>query len=444
MAIPPDPDDELWFQAVDDPAARDRSAADGSAENDSAEDGVHGPWWPERRRGLGAAGLVVVVAVVVALLTVVGLAAWWPRGEAPDVGATVADLDRVEATVTGVSPLSCVDPLEGFETECERVAVTIRSGPDAGTDTAFLRSLIDRSVAGFEQGDDVILVRNPAAPPEYRYTFVEFQRDAPLVALGVLFVVVVVGFGRRKGLRALGGLAASMAVVVGFLLPSLLRDNHPVGVALVATAAVAFLAIYLAHGVSLATTVALLGSLAAVLAITGLAWTFTGLASLTGLSDESLQILSVTAAAVDPRGILVAGMVIGALGVLDDVTVTQVSAVAELRRANPDLSRRELYGAAVRIGRDHVASTVNTLVLAYVGASLSLMLFFFQEGRAVGGILGEELVAIEIVRMLVGSIGLVLSVPLTTALAVAVAHRNGLDDAHGHAHGHAGGGGATA
>jgi uncharacterized membrane protein len=222
-------------------------------------------------------------------------------------------------------------------------------------------------------------------------------------------------------------------VVIAFLLPSLLRDHSPVGVALVATSLIAFAALYFAHGVSMATTTALLGTLASVVLITALAAAFTGAASLTGLSDDSVQVLRVTAEAIDPRGILIAGMVIGALGVLDDVTVTQVSAVAELRRANPSMPRRDLYRAAIRIGRDHVASTVNTLVLAYVGASLALMLFFLQEGRGLSQLLGREVVAIEIVRTLVGSIGLVASVPLTTALAVAL----GIDgDAHGHGHGH--------
>lgn len=182
--------------------------------------------------------------------------------------------------------------------------------------------------------------------------------------------------------------------------------------------AVAFAALYLTHGVSVPTTVALLGTLAAVGLTTVLAWIVTTVANLSGLSDESFQVLRVTAEAIEPQGILIAGIVVGVLGVLDDVTVTQVSAVSELRRADPSLSGQALYRSAVRIGRDHVASAVNTLVLAYVGASLALMLFFLQEGRSIGRVVSREIVAIEIVRMLVGSIGLILSVPLTTALAV--------------------------
>jgi uncharacterized membrane protein len=231
---------------------------------------------------------------------------------------------------------------------------------------------------------------------------------------------VVIGFGRWKGVRALAGLAVSALVIVGFLLPALLQGENAIAVALVATSAVAFAALYIAHGVTRSTTVALLGTMASVLLITGLAWVMAGAAELSGLSEDSFQLLRVTADAVDPRGILLAGIVIGALGVLDDVTVTQVSAVNELRRSDPSATPRDAYRAALRIGRDHVASTVNTLVLAYAGASLALLLFFFQEGRSIGQILNREVVAIEIVRTLIGSIGLIVSVPMTTALAVSI------------------------
>jgi uncharacterized membrane protein len=230
----------------------------------------------------------------------------------------------------------------------------------------------------------------------------------------------VIAFGRWKGVRALAGLAVSLGVILVFTLPSLLRDNNAIAVALVTTSVIAFAALYLAHGVNRSTTVALLGSLASVVMITVIAVVVTSTSRLTGLSDQTFQVLRVTASSLSPQVVLLAGIVIGALGVLDDVTVTQVSVVDELRVANPTLARGELYRRAIRIGRDHVASTVNTLVLAYVGAALALMLYFFQESRSFGEILNREVVAIEIVRALVGSIGLILSVPFTTALAVAV------------------------
>jgi uncharacterized membrane protein len=209
-------------------------------------------------------------------------------------------------------------------------------------------------------------------------------------------------------------------VLLAFLLPSLLRDEPAVAVALAAAVIIAFIALYLAHGVNTGTTVALAGTLAALAVTSGLAFVVAGAANLTGLTDGRAQTLRVTAEALDLRGLLIAGIVVGALGVLDDVTVSQVSIVAALRRANPGLSRRILYGEATKVGRDHVASTVNTLVLAYAGASLPLLLFFVQGDQPVGRLLTSEVIAVEIVRMLVGSIGLVASVPITTALAAAV------------------------
>lgn len=380
--------------------------------------------------------ILLAVVAVVAVATAVGVVVLWPRGEAPQLGPTAADLDYVHATVTDVEGIDCIDSLEQLEVTCQLVHVDVTSGVPAGESGTFLKSLIDRSTPEFTVGDRVILSYNPLAPVDFRYVFFEFQRGAPLAALAVAFVAVVVAFGRWKGVRALAGLAVSFLVIGGFLLPSLLRDNHAVAAALVAGSLIAFAALYLAHGVTIATTVALVGTLSSVALITALAAVVTGVAHLSGLADESLQILTVTAEAIDPRGILVAGIAIGALGVLDDVTVTQVSAVSELRRANPSMSNRQLYSSAIRIGRDHIASTVNTLVLAYVGASLAMMLFFFQEGRSFAQMIGREVVAIAVVRMLVGSIGLILSVPATTALAVLVADDDGLGPVHGHTHHH--------
>jgi len=201
------------------------------------------------------------------------------------------------------------------------------------------------------------------------------------------------------------------------MLPSLLRGNNAVAVALVGASAIAFIALYLAHGVNVATTVALLSTFAA-LTITGiLSWIFVEVGNFTGYTDESTRFLDVLGIPIDPRGILLAGIVIGSLGVLDDVTVTQVSAVWELRQARPEASRKVLYTRALRIGRDHISSTVNTLFLAYAGASLPLLLIFTEAGQSIGSIATREIVAVEIVRALVGSIGLVSAVPIATWLA---------------------------
>ncbi|MGY6502189.1 MAG: YibE/F family protein [Acidimicrobiales bacterium] len=366
---------------------------------------------------------------LVAVVTVVGLILWWPRGEIADSGASVAGLSYPRATVVDIAPGECLTFEIAAPTDCDLVTLTVTSGPDADSTVTMQVSAIDFDVPPLSVGDRLVVQYNPMAPAPYAYTFWEFERGAPLLALTFLFVVIVIVFGRWQGLRALTGLVVTFGIILVFLLPSLLRDQPAVGVALVGASLIAFSTLYLAHGVSLNTTVALVGTMASLVVITALGAVFVGLASLTGLSGPDAQLLRVSAEALDPAGLLLAGIIIGALGVLDDVTVTQVAAVAEIRNADPTMSGRELYRRGIRVGREHIAATVNTLVLAYVGASLSLMLFFVQSARPLGLVLGQEAVAIEIVRTLVGSIGLVAAVPITTGLAVLISRAEPSDTA---------------
>ena len=241
-----------------------------------------------------------------------------------------------------------------------------------------------------------------------------------MILLAVLFAITVVALGRWRGLGALAGLVISVVVLLAFVLPALLDGSNPVLVALVGASIIAFASLYLAHGVNSPTNVALLSTLAA-LTITGLlAWAFVGLSTITGLADENAGFLTAMGISIDPRGLLLAGVVLGSLGVLDDVTVTQVSAVGELRRSRPDAQFGELYRSALVIGRDHVSSTVNTLFLAYAGAALPLLLLFTTARQPIATTATSEVVAVEIVRALVGSIGLVASVPISTGLAAAL------------------------
>ena len=371
---------------------------------------------PEQHPAVRRVTLLVAVAAALAIL---GLVALWPRGDAPDLG--VQPNDYVDATVTGFDDSgSCYELEIEAPAPCQIVDAELASGPDAGDQITFQVRPTQFEVPPLEVGDEVVLLDIPTSPPEYRYSFSDFQRTTPLVWLIVAFVVVVVAFGRWQGIRALAGLAASGLVLVGFVVPALLRSEPAVLVALTATTVIGFVALYLAHGVTRATTVALAGTLISLAATTLLAVIVVAATRMTGLVDQNARTLRVTADALDLRGLLVAGIVVGALGVLDDVTVSQVSTVGALRRADPTMSSVALYREAIRVGRDHVASTVNTLVLAYAGASLPLLLFFAQGNQPVGRLVTSELISVEIVRMLVGSIGLVLSVPITTALAAAV------------------------
>jgi uncharacterized membrane protein len=379
------------------------------------------------RRSSRVLAVAVVIAGAVAVLAAV---AFWPRGDAPDLG--VQPNTYVDATVRSIDDDTCQDPEIDAPGECQVVTAELTSGDDAGDTIDFEVLATQFDIPELAPGDEVVLLDVATSPPRYRYSFVDFQRSTPLLWLAAAFAVVVVAFGRWQGVRALVGLAASAAVLMAFLVPSLLRDEPAVPVALAATVVIAFIALYLAHGVNLGTTVALAGTLLSLALTSALAFAAAAATNLTGLADGRAQTLRVTAEALDLRGLLVAGIVVGALGVLDDVTVSQVSIVAALRRANPGLSARLLYGEATRVGRDHVASTVNTLVLAYAGASLPLLLFFTQGDQPVGRLITSEVISVEIVRMLVGSIGLVASVPITTALAAVVLGPT--DDVAGHRH----------
>jgi uncharacterized membrane protein len=331
--------------------------------------------------------------------------------------------DRVDATVTAsdVGPCS-YDPGK----DCSQVTAEITSGDEAGT-TAHLEYASDSQApaAKLKSGDHIVLDdAGSMVPADARYAFADFKRGAPLLILAILFALAVIALGRLRGLLALVGLVLSIGVLVAFVLPALLRGSSPVGVALTGASVVALGALYLAHGFNERTTVAVLGTMSSLLLTGLLAWIFAGAAHLTGLaSEESISLLAF-APNLDFRGLMLAAVIIGALGVLDDVTVTQVSSVWEIHRSNPDRPSSQLYAAGIRIGRDHIASTVNTLVLAYAAAALPLLLIFTQSGLGAVDVMTSETVAVEIVQTLVGSIGLVASVPITTALAAWVVVRD--------------------
>jgi uncharacterized membrane protein len=246
-----------------------------------------------------------------------------------------------------------------------------------------------------------------------------------MLILAAVFVLVVVAFARWRGLLSLAGLAVSLVLVLVFVVPAILDGKEPLLVAVVGALAIALITIPLAHGWGPKSAAALLGSAASLVLTALLALLFTNLTQLTGLSSEEAVFLQIGDADVSLQGLLLAGMVIGALGVLDDVTISQASTVLALRRANPELSGGRLFRMALDVGRDHVSATVNTLVLAYVGAALPILLLFSAADLGVSDAANLEVVAKEIVATLVGSIGLIAAVPITTGLAALLATSGG-------------------
>lgn len=363
------------------------------------------------------------------IATVVGLVALWPDGK-PRVDPGSFITNETRGTVTEVQAEECPDipGQEGFN--CSRVTVRLDEGPDA-EETFELQYTSAPRVRTIQKGDHVILGKAPlqeqqaegapvAATPAPEYFFVDFDRRVPLVALSILFSIVVVALSRWRGLAALAGVAVSLIILARFVLPSILDGKDPLLVAIVGGASIMFIALYLAHGLSAATTTAVLGTLISLLLTGLLGLFFVNLSIFTGAGSEEAFFLQISQQQLNIQGLLLASIVIGTLGVLDDVTVTQASAVWELHRANPGYGVLNLYRAGIRIGRDHIASTVNTLVLAYAGASLPLLIIFSISNRDLSDVLNSEIVAEEIVRTFVGSIGLVAAVPLTTGLAALV------------------------
>ncbi|MFM8267516.1 MAG: YibE/F family protein [Ilumatobacteraceae bacterium] len=358
----------------------------------------------------------------------VAAVAMWPSG---DRTAQFPDVPRVAGQVTSVEIAPCTGTAVADLVECRIVSVLLTTGEEAGSTAVLELAVTGTPGRQVDVGDRIFVRSSTGADGRPVYQFADYRRSGPMWVLAVLFATVVVALGRWRGVGALGGLVVGAAVLVGFVLPALLDGSSPVLVAVVGASIVAAVALLLAHGPGPATEVALLSTLVS-LSLTGvLAWAFVGLTSLTGLSDENALLLGSLGVSIDPRGLLLAGVVIGSLGVLDDVTVTQVAVVGELHHSQPAMPTAELVRRAMSVGRDHISSTVNTLFLAYAGAALPLLLLFTETGVGVAEVVTSETVAIEVVRTLVGSIGLVASVPISTWLAAAVLRRDPLSRAGG-------------
>jgi uncharacterized membrane protein len=289
----------------------------------------------------------------------------------------------------------------------------------------------------FSVGDNVVLSYRDTedVDPEFRYQYADHDRRIVLIAVAILFLVAVLLFGAWRGLLAVAGLVVSLIVIGVYILPALVTGENGFVVALAGGTTVAAAALYLAHGFKSSTHIAFLSSIGSVLSIALFAQIFFVLGNFSGFVSEEASYLSVAGANVDLRGLLIAGVILATLGALDDMTVTQVAAVSEMHNARPDYKFAQLWKSALRIGRDHVASTVNTLALAYVGTSLALMMIFVISQQNLGWIANSEAVAVQIVGALVGSIGLIISVPLSTALAAyAVEHSGEHSTKHHHHH----------
>jgi uncharacterized membrane protein len=353
--------------------------------------------------------LVVAVAVVSAAV-LVGLVLLWPARPST---VRLGSAEVAHGTVTATRLQDCAVA----QRSCT-VVVTVRvtDGPDRGRDTqlTFLPGATDPKL---EVGEHIRMGRQGSGAGAV-YAFADVERRGPLLLLAAVFVIVVLVTGRLRGLAAMLGLAIAGAGLVWFVLPALLAGESPTLVALVGGAAITLAVLPLAHGVSVRTGAALIGTLAGMAIAALLAAVSVSALRFTGTSNEEGTMLQLLGSRSSVSGLLLCGAVIGAIGVLNDVTVTQASAVFELAAADPAASRRRVFSAAMRIGRDHIASTVYSLVFAYAGSALPLLLLFVITGQSVGDVLTGDALGPEIAAGLIGAIALVLVVPLTTFTAV--------------------------
>jgi hypothetical protein len=341
---------------------------DEDQDHNDVKQGAHGGHHHHHGRspsGPKALRVGLTVLITAAVLTLTAMVWLWPRGEAK-AQPSMPGVQHFDGVVLSIKPVPCpplpsgFQPPPGFPTDqqCGTVTVRMSDGPDKGKE--ILTDIPAGPGAPTLHADDaVVLIYTPDAVSGQPYQIVDHQRSAQLWALALAFAWAVIAFGRWRGVTALAGLAVTFAILLLFIVPAILAGQPPLLVAIVGSAAIMLSVLYLTHGFNTTTTVAVLGTLTS-LVLTGLLATVaTSAAKLSGISSEQASFLSLSSN-VNMQGLLLAAILIGSLGVLDDVAVTQASTVTELANANPELSARQLYRSASRIGRAHIASVMSS------------------------------------------------------------------------------------
>lgn len=355
------------------------------------------------------------------------------------LGAGAQTLDADVETVRGeVVEIVSEETRDIIGTDADALVQTIRveifDGTRAGDIVEFENDLIPLSV-----GEDIFINRQVTINGDEIFLLKDVDRRAELLALGIMFAAILVWFAGRQGVRALLSLGVSIGAIIFILVPLLLAGYNPALVSLGVSGLILALVLFGTHGFKPHTILAYGGTMLAVLLTCLSAWYWVSALRLTGFSsDASVYLNFATEGRLDFAGLFLGAIIIGILGVLDDVSITQASVVQELKAANGTLRFTELYRRAIKVGRDHVGSLVNTLALAYVGVSLPLVLFLAGSEAPVTHILNQEVVAAELARILIGSLGLVLAVPFTTLLAAWWFDRREVEGEvshHGHHHG---------
>ncbi|MBI3162054.1 MAG: YibE/F family protein [Chloroflexi bacterium] len=359
------------------------------------------------------------------LLAAVLLYVFLAKVQLPGDGFSTFGADTVRAQVTQIIEEGEVD-LGGHLQTYQIARVKILEGEYAGIpmEIDYGKRQIRSDEYDLVVGDKVLVSISKTPENVVNAYFVDFVRARPILWLMVIFAAAIIGISAWKGIRALLSMGFSLYIIIGHIIPHILAGEDPLRVSIIGSIILLGITLYLTYGWNLKTHVSVLSMIIVLLLTGALSAIFVVFAKLNGTGDENVMFLmQLMETPINLRGLLLGGMIIGALGVLDDLVTTQSSAVFELHHANPGFGFRELYKSAMRIGQDHVAATVNTLVLAYAGASLPMLLMFSLARGDYGYLVNFSFIAEEIVRTLVGSLGLIAAVPLTTTLAIFFAQR---------------------
>ncbi|TDT31241.1 YibE/F family protein [Naumannella halotolerans] len=391
---------------------------------------LHGEQGPlsedDRARQRRATRIMMLVLIPIGIWTLVAMIVMWPgdvSGHLRDNGTfSQPDVTLHDATVLEVRDIANAgQPGTDGTGEDTRPAgeltVQLDDGPETGQQVIVsVQPAVYAS--GVEVGETVKVYRVPIEGLEPSYQFTDFDRTVPLLVLLLAFGVALVAVARKRGALALVGLGFSAFIVVKFMFPALIAGSNPVAVALAGGSAILFVVLYVTHGFSVRTTTALLGTLFGMLVATILGWLMVQWAHLTGVASEDDTLLWSSTPDMQLTGVVICAIIITAVGVLNDVTITQASAVWELSGSDADESR--LFSRAMRIGRDHIASSTYTIAFAATGASLATYLMMIVYNRPLLEVIGMEEFSMEIISTLVGALAVILAMPLTTAIGVAV------------------------
>ncbi len=361
-----------------------------------------------------------IVMWMVLVVTIFVLYPYFVPVQLPNVSISAFGSETVRAQVTEIIEEGNID-LGGMRQRYQIARVELLEGEYQGItmEMDYGKRQVISSDVYLQPGDSVLVNVGKGPDGVLNIYFADFVRVNYILWLAGLFAAAIILISKWKGVRSLISMVFSLIVIIGYIIPHILAGGDPLRVSIIGSVILLGVTLYLTYGWNLKTHASVL-SMMVVLFLTGiLAWVAVSLTRLTGTGDEnSLFLIQMLNSQINLRGLLLGGMIIGALGVLDDLVTTQSSAVFELHHANETLGFQGLYRSAMRIGQDHVAATVNTLVLAYAGASLPMLLMFSLGRGNYGYLVNFSFVAEEIVRTLVGSLGLIAAVPVTTAIAI--------------------------